>query len=146
MPRYEESVVIARRPEDVFAYMDDVAREREWQPNIREAAQDPPGAGGVGTRKRYVSEFLGKRFVNVYVTTEYEPCRRVAYESTPDSSLRARGTFTWEPVAEGTRVTMAVETEPPALLRLLPQRLVDARSRSELRGSLERVKRILEGR
>jgi len=55
---HENQVFIERPISAVFAYMDDVSREREWQPNIREARKDPPGETAVGTRKVYLSEFM----------------------------------------------------------------------------------------
>jgi uncharacterized protein YndB with AHSA1/START domain len=79
--RYESSIIIDCPVDKVFEYMQDIDREREWQPNLREAEQTPEGEPGIGTRRRYVSEFMGKRFENVYVNTVYEPNRRVAYKS-----------------------------------------------------------------
>ena len=43
MSRQSASIMIERPPAEVFAYMDDVSREKEWQPNLRSAEQEPPG-------------------------------------------------------------------------------------------------------
>lgn len=48
MAAITESVEISRRPEDVFAYLDDLSRHGEWQDQIvsvRVDAQDATGAG-----------------------------------------------------------------------------------------------------
>ena len=50
--------------------MDDISREQEWQPSLRSAEQDPPGPSREGTKKRYVSEFMGRELRNTYVVTE----------------------------------------------------------------------------
>ena len=104
--RYRHQVTIGSPVSEVFSYMDDVEREREWQPGIKEATKDPPGPTTVGTRKRYVSEFLGRPISNTYVTSAFDPDQRVVYETTADSVLKARVELTFEPLDSGTRVTM----------------------------------------
>ncbi len=144
MLEYESSATIARPPAEVFEYMQDLEREYEWQPNLREAEQTPEGEPGVGTRRRYVSEFMGKRFENVYVNTVYEPNRRVAYKSAPESDTQAEGEITWEAVEGGTRVTMRFKAEVSGLLRFVPKALVASVAQKELGDALARVKARLE--
>ncbi len=70
----EDSVIIHRPVEEVFAYMDDIDNEHEWQPYLKEWSQTPdPDNNGVGTTRRYVNQYLGRHFSNVYEVTEYEP-------------------------------------------------------------------------
>ena len=144
MLEYEYSIVIHRPVEDVFAYMQDIERERDWQPNLREASQTPVGEPGIGTKRRYVSEFLGKRFRNEYVNTAYEPNRRVAYESTPESDTQASGEVIWEPVDTGTRVTMRVKAKVGGALRFLPKSLILSVGKKELAEALARARDHLE--
>lgn len=144
MLEYESSTTISRPAAEVFEYMQDIEREREWQPNLREAEQTPEGEPGVGTRRRYVSEFMGKRFENVYVNTIYEPNRRVAYKSAPESDTQAEGEITWEAVEGGTRVTMRFRAEVGGALRLIPKSLVASLAKKELGDALSRVKTRLE--
>ena len=144
MPSHEASVVIRRPVEDVFAYMDDVEHEQEWQPQLVEVEQIPEGPTRVGTRRRYVSEFLGKRLENTYVVLAYEPNRRVALQTTPDSVLDAASEIRWEAVDEGTRVTMTVDGRASGPLRFVPTRLLEATFEKEVRGALARLKERLE--
>ncbi len=144
MLEYESSTTIARPPTEVFEYMQDIEREREWQPNLREAEQTPAGEPGVGTRRRYVSEFMGKRFENVYINTIYEPNRRVAYKSAPESDTQAEGEISWEAVEGGTHVTMRFKAEVSGLLRFIPKALVTSAAQKELGDALARVKTRLE--
>jgi hypothetical protein len=44
------SVEIARSPEDVFAYLDDLERHGEWQSQIVSSKRETDGPTGVGTR------------------------------------------------------------------------------------------------
>ena len=145
MEAQEFSVVIQRPLSEVFAYLDDVEVEMEWQPNLREVEQIPPGPSVVGSKKRYVSEFMGKRVENTYEVVEMGPGWRVVYESTPDSALDATTEIRCEEVGTGTRVTMVVTGRPKGALRLLPKALLEKTSRDELEASLKRLKARLEG-
>lgn len=144
MLRYESSITINRPVEVVFEYMMDIDREQEWQPNLREAEQSPTGEPGVGTRRRYVSEFMDKRFETVYVNTFYERNRRVAYESARESDTQAEGEIIWDVVDGGTRVTMRVAVRIGGLLRFLPKSLIAPLFKRQLEDALARVKARLE--
>ncbi len=144
MPSHRESIVIGRSLDDVFEYMNDVSKESEWQPQLREAEQIPPGPVEVGTRRRYVSEFMGKRVENVYVITAYEAKSRVVCETTKDAVMDATSDIRWEAVEGGTKVTMALEGKPSGALRFLPTSILEATFEKEVRGALSRLKVILE--
>ncbi len=143
--QYEQQVISDRPVAEVFAYMDDVSRESEWQPNIVEAYQEPAGRTAVGTRKRYLSEFMGRRIENTYVTTAFEPNERVVYETTPDSALRAKVELRWRSVPSGTEVTMTFAGKVTGALRLIPGRLLERAYRNELETALGLLKERLEG-
>jgi carbon monoxide dehydrogenase subunit G len=140
----EHEIVIQRPVSDVFAYMDDVNREREWQPGILDARKEPPGPTVVGTRKSYASEFMGKRIENVYVTRVFEPNHHVVYETTPESVLQARAELRWETAGSGTRVTMRFDGKVGGPLRFVPQRVLEGVYRKELEKTLGLLKVRME--
>jgi len=142
--QFEHQVVIASPISRVFTYMDDVSREREWQPSIVEAYKDPPGETALGTRKRYISEFMGRRMENTYVTTLFEPNQRVSYETTPDSVLRAKVELRFEPAGAGTKVTMAFRGKLTGPLRFIPQSVLEGVYHKELKSTLALLKQRLE--
>jgi uncharacterized membrane protein len=144
MSRQSASIEIDRPAIEVFAYMDDIHLEREWQPNLQSAEQDPPGPTTVGTRKRYVSRFLGREVENTYVVTELEPGRRVVYETERGSTLDARSEIVCEPTGTGTIVTMLIDGKPKGVLRFVPAKVLEAASRDELDATLRRLKERLE--
>lgn len=143
--KYQHHVVVNAPVDRVFSYMDDVAREKEWQPGIMQAFKEPAGETSVGTRKRYISEFMGKRIENIYVTKVFEPNERVTYESTPDSVIRATVDLRFESSDGSTKVTMAVQGKPTGVLRFIPQAMLEGAFRKELEGSLGLLKKQLEG-
>lgn len=144
MPSHEASIEIRRPLAEVYAYMDDISREREWQPQLIEAEQSPPGPTNVGTRRRYVSEFMGKRLENTYVVVELDEGRRLLCETTPDSAVLARTEIRWHETEVGTRVTMSIEGRAGGLLRFVPAKLIEATFRTELETALARLKERLE--
>ena len=141
---YQHRVIIDAPLSRVFAYMDDVTREKEWQPAIVEASKEPQGPTAVGTRKRYESEFMGRHIVNTYVTTRFEPDSRVWYETTSDSVLRAKVELQFESTGTGTAVTMAVTGKATGPLRFIPTGILEGVFRKELEDSLRRLKEQLE--
>ncbi|UCD23030.1 MAG: SRPBCC family protein [Gemmatimonadota bacterium] len=141
---YSKTVLINRSVAEVFAYMDDISREREWQPNIRETYQDPPGPTAIGTKKTYVSEFMGKSVRNTYVTKVFEPNVHVRYETTKDSTVQGTAGFRWDAEGSGTKVTMTFEGKPKGVLRFVPEAMLAGLYQQELEATLERLKQALE--
>ena len=107
-------------------------------------SKSPPGATVVGSRRRYGSDFMGKRVENVYVVRTFDPNRRLVVETTPESALAATSDIRWEAVASGTRVTMTVDGRPKGALRFLPRLLVEATFEREAAAALVRLKDLLE--
>lgn len=63
--------------EQVFAYLSDFTTTNEWDPaTVR--TERVSGTGGVGTRYRNVSRFMGREAEVMYVVTDLEPERRFA--------------------------------------------------------------------
>ena len=144
MPEHPYSIMIARPVDEVFAYMDDVPLEPEWQPAIRTARAEPPGPTAVGTKKFYTSEFMGREIKNTYVAVVAEQNRRAVYETTTDSAVQATASFTWEPVEGGTVVSMALEGQPKGVLRFVPRAVLDRFYQQESEATLARLKSRLE--
>jgi uncharacterized membrane protein len=144
MPRITESITIRRPRADVARYMDDVTREREWQPALLDASQEPAGPSAPGTRKRYVSEFLGRRIENTYVVIACDPGRRMTSETTPDSAMRGTTEIVWDDVGDATRVTLTIDGSPTGVLRFVPRRVLEDAYQRQLTATLQRLKDHLE--
>ena len=144
MSRQSSSILISRPPDEVFAYMDDVSREQEWQANLLSAEQEPPGPTKVGSRKRYVSRFMGREVRNSYLVKELEPGRRIVCEAEKGSAIEARSEIRWEAEGVGTRVTMFLEAKPKGFLKFLPKAALELAYREEIKATLEKVKERLE--
>jgi carbon monoxide dehydrogenase subunit G len=144
MSRQSASIVITRTPQEVFDYMDDVSREQEWQPSLRSAEQDPSGPSREGTKKRYVSEFMGRELRNTYVVVEVRQGKKLVCETTKDSAVNARTEVICEPSGGGTKVTMVVEGKPKGFMKFMPATVLEAAYQKELTSALARLKARLE--
>jgi carbon monoxide dehydrogenase subunit G len=142
MIRIENSVVVNRPPEEVFAYATDVANLPEWQSSALEGRIDGPmQAGATGT---VVRKFLGRRIDSSVKIEEYEPPRRFAVQSTAGPvSFHVRQTV--EPDGSGARISIVMEGEPGGFFKLA-EPLVERAMRREIEGNFATLKDILEAR
>jgi uncharacterized protein YndB with AHSA1/START domain len=98
------TVNVARPVPQVFAYLSDFTTTTEWDPGTVRTTREA-GSGGVGTRYRNVSTFMGRQTELTYVVTEHQPPSRLALRG-ENKTVRADDTMTLEPTADnGTKVT-----------------------------------------
>jgi uncharacterized membrane protein len=117
MTRFEKSVVINRPVEEVFAWVSDLESDPQWITAVSEKKKTSAGPVGVGTTFRDTGAFLGRQIENTYEITEYESNAKFGFK-TVSGSIPVEMTFTFEPVAGGTRVTQAGEGEVAGLFKL----------------------------
>jgi uncharacterized membrane protein len=136
MTAITHSVEINRRPEEVFAYLDDLKRHGEWQDQIQSAQVQPEGPTRVGTR---VTERrrIGNR------------------EHTPPHSFRFRGLDgPIRPVGKGSvdaldggersRVTIEIDFSGHGMGKLMLP-LVRSQARKQVDRDHAKLKQRLEG-
>jgi uncharacterized membrane protein len=103
------SIEIARSPEDVFAYIDDLSRHGEWQSQIREVEVETDGPTRVGSRAREKRQVPGGVREMTYEITEHDPPRRASFRGI-DGPVRVVGTVTVSPVDGGrSRVSLEID-------------------------------------
>lgn len=97
-------VVQTTTPVDrVYAYLADFTTTNEWDPGTVETVR-VSGDGGVGTRYRNTSSFMGRKTRLTYVVREAVPDTRLVLQG-DNSTVRAVDTMTFEATGSGTRVT-----------------------------------------
>lgn len=110
MTPIRESVEISRRPEDVFAYLDDLDRHDEWQEQLVGSHVEQSGPTKVGTRATDTRR-MGKRERKMtYEITEHDPPRSFAFRGI-DGPIRANGRGTVESLDGGARARVTIELE-----------------------------------
>jgi len=138
------SIEIARRPEDVFAYLDDLGRHSEWQEQLVSAEKQGDGPTRVGT-KSIERRRMGKREQTIsYEVTEHDPPRVFAFHGI-NGPVRAIGRATVEPLGDGSssRLSLELDFEGHGLGKLLLP-LVRSQSRKQVPKDQERLKERLE--
>jgi len=105
-----ESVEVNRRPEDVFAYLDDLTRHKEWDDQIVETRVETDGPTRVGTRATDTRKTpMGKQKI-AYEISEHDPPRRAAFRGV-SGPVRPVGAVTVEPLEGGARSRVTIEIE-----------------------------------
>jgi uncharacterized protein YndB with AHSA1/START domain len=142
MIRATQSAVIDRPVHDVFAYVGDQTNTPHWQAGLVEVRRTTDGPIGVGTTHTFVRSFMGRRMEadNEYVA--YEPNERIAFKTT-SGPVRMEASYLFEPMAEGTRLTSAIEMDASGLLSLA-EPLIAAGLRREMRTAFRALKDLLE--
>ena len=98
------TVATDRPRSEVFAYLSDFTTTEEWDPGTLRTTRES-GDGGVGTRYRNVSKFLGRETELTYVVEESSPPHRLRLRGENDT-LVAHDTMTLsETPGGGTELT-----------------------------------------
>ncbi len=140
-----ESIEINRRPEDVFAYLDDVRRHGEWQEQIVEVEPQGDQPMGVGKRVRETRRVPGGDRSMTYEVTEYDPPRQSSFRVL-DGPIRAIGTVSVEPVGDGSRsrVTFSLDFKGHGLAGKVLLPIAKTQARKQIPKDQTRMKELLE--
>jgi uncharacterized membrane protein len=143
MAAITESVEIARSPEDVFAYLDDLARHPEWQDQLESVRVVTDGATHVGTRALETRRLGRRRMSSTYEITEHDPPRIFAFRAL-DGPVRPVGRGTVEPVGEGrSRLSVELDLEGHGFGKLLVP-LARRQAAKQVPKDQQRLKELLE--
>jgi uncharacterized protein YndB with AHSA1/START domain len=136
--------VIARPVDEVAAYAADPGHAPEWYANIRSVQWQTPPPVAVGSRMDFVAHFLGRRLAYTYEVVELVPGERLVM-ATAQGPFPMRTTYTWEPVAGGTRMTLTNTGDPSGFARVAAPVMERAMRRATTK-DLARLRAVLEGR
>jgi len=143
MSDIRESIEIDRTAEDVFAYLDEHERHKEWQDQIVSARVESDGPIRVGTRVIETRRMPGGERDFSYEITEHDPPRRSAFRVL-NGPVRAKGVITVEPLGESrSRVTLELDFEGSGAGRLLLP-VVRREARKQVPKDQQKLKQQLE--
>jgi uncharacterized membrane protein len=140
-----ESIEINRRPEDVFAYLDDVKRHGEWQDQIVDVKRQDDGPLRVGSRVTETRRVPGGDRTMTYEVTEHDPPRQSSFRVL-DGPIRAVGTVSVEPVGDGSRsrVKITIDFTGHGLGGKVLLPMAKAQARKQVPKNQARMKELLE--
>ena len=117
MPIVNRTVVLPRKPEEVFDYLADFSTTEEWDPGIVSATRVGSDPIGVGSRFDLISEFMGRQIAVPYEITEYDRPNRFVIIG---ENARFKGIDTLEvtPEGDGTRVSYTADFRMKGIAKL----------------------------
>jgi uncharacterized membrane protein len=143
MASITHSIEIGRRPEEVFAYLDQLERHGEWQAQIVGVKVETEGPTRVGSRATDTRKVPGGKRDVTYEITMHEPPRRVAFRGV-NGPIRPVGTVAVEPAGDGrSRLTLELDFEGHGLGKLMLP-LVRRNARKQVPADHQRLKERLE--
>jgi len=117
--RVEETFVVDRSPELVFDYMTNPANLTAWQTSKTSVTQITDGPPGLGTRVRERQKGpRGKEFEQIVEFTQFNRPKLLTAHIVEGPYL-VDGTWTLEPIAEGTRVRFVADGDLSGFMRLI---------------------------
>jgi uncharacterized membrane protein len=139
------SIEIERSQEDVFAYLDDLARHGEWQELIQSTVVETDGPTRVGSRAMDTRRVPGGRTIRItYEVTEHDPPRRYAFRGV-DGPVPVAGNVTVEAAGEGrSRVTLELEFEHRGVAGLFMAPIAKSQARKQVPKDQQKLKERLE--
>jgi uncharacterized protein YndB with AHSA1/START domain len=140
-----QSIEIARRPEDVFAYTTDFAHFPEWQGGVVSARRQDDAPLAVGSTAVVVRRVGRRELRTSEEVSELKPPRSWAVRGVGGLPVVALAKATIEPLNDGqrSRLTIALEFQAHGIGRLLVP-LVRRQARKQLPGNEQKLKGLLE--
>jgi uncharacterized protein YndB with AHSA1/START domain len=142
MPSAARSIVIDRRPEDVWSFVTDGSNATAWRAGVLDVAK-VSGSGVGEVWKQGVKGPGGRRIDADYEITAWEPGRRMAFRAIA-GPVRPTGEFRFEDDNGGTKLSFALDAPLSGLKGLLMGRAVQSTMDGEM-AALDRLKAALEG-
>jgi uncharacterized membrane protein len=143
MINVQVSTVINRPVPDVFAFVANFENHPKWETDFLEVKQLTSTPGGVGTTYQCVLKFPGQTVTSKFEITEYIVNQKIAFRGDPAGPALPKGSFLFESVAGGTKVTSHPQPEFRGLFRLLEPLMAGYIQKNNV-AHLSNLKRLLE--
>jgi uncharacterized protein YndB with AHSA1/START domain len=141
--KFQKEVAIQASPEVVFAYISDLTRHPEWGSFKMEVEKASEGPVGLGTTFKHVGRQMGMTSHDEVAITEYDPPRRLVYES--DSKLgHFRHTLDVAPADGGTRLSKTFDLQKRSFMMKLFTPTILILAPRQQKTDLDRIKQNLE--
>ena len=136
------TIEVARTPEDVFAYLTDVANLPAWQSGVHTAQIEDAGAPRIGARIRESRHMLGRELNTTLEITEYDAPRVFSLRAI-DSPVPFIVRHELEAHDGGTLLTVTGVGDA-GLLPGFAAGIMARRAEKQFRKDFERFKKLLE--
>ena len=144
MTKITGTIVVARKPDDVFAYLDDFNQHPAWQSDVKSTKVLTDGPTRVGTEVEELRQMGRRSMTTRWRVTSHEPPRRSTFETYESSMMKPSGVISVAPEGEGSRVTFELEPNPMGFTKLLMP-IIAGQIRKSITANLAKLKGNLEG-
>jgi uncharacterized membrane protein len=146
MATITKRTTIAKSPDEVFAYLDDLGAHTEWQAQVDSVQVLTEGPTRVGTEVEETRTVGGNRKITMrWRVTEHDPSsRRSAFETYESKMMKPSGVISVASSGDGSEVTFSMSTNPVGFGKVLAP-LMNRDVEKTIVADLERLKQRLEG-
>ena len=138
----EDTITIARSPQDVFTFFADLNNIPKWQSEVVTSTVITPGPTRVGTRFTEEVKIGPSRTTANCEVTEFLPNQKLAF-SADSPAIHYHGAFQVEPSGMGTKLDVFVTVEPVGFWKLM-QPILKGDFKNGVKKELVTLKEILE--
>jgi len=135
--------VIKRPIEDVFSFVANFENHPKWEKNFQKVKRLSPASSGVGTIYECQMKLPGQSVTSKFEITEFEPNKKISFEGQAAGPAKPKGSFVFETVPDGTRLTLSPRPEFRGFFKLL-EPIMASYIRKQNEEHLDNLKRLLE--
>ena len=143
MINVQESIVINRPIAEVFAFVANFENHPKWESNFQKVKLLTTTPSGIGTQYQCDMKLPGQTATSKFEITEYEVNKKIAFEGEPAGPAKPDGSFLFEAVPGGTKITLLPRPTFRGFFKLL-EPMMAGYVRKQNRDHLNSLKRILE--
>lgn len=142
MATFQNTLMIQRPIDDVFAFLADFENIPTWNYAIVQTTKTSPGPVEVGTTYRQIRS-IPTRSEEGFEVTAFEPTTRLEVHG-DIGPFTATISYLLAPVGDGTRLVNVVDLEPASAASRLLAPLATSRVKAAVAANLNTLKRLLE--
>ena len=143
MINVEVSTVINCPVADVFAFVANFENHPKWEMNFQKVKLLTSTPTGVGTTYQCDLKLPGQSATSKFEITQYEANKNIAFEGETAGPAKPNGSFLFESVAGGTKITLLPRPEFRGLFKLL-EPMMAGYIRKQNEEHLINLKKLLE--
>jgi uncharacterized membrane protein len=143
MINVEASTVINRPVAEVFDFVANFENHPKWEMNFQKVKLLNSTPTGVGTTYQCELKLPGQSATSKFEITEYEANKKIAFEGEAAGPAKPKGSFLFQSVTGGTKLTLLPRPEFRGFFKLL-EPMMAGYIRKQNEEHLSNLKRLLE--
>ncbi len=142
MYKLEKTISVNRSQQEVFDFVSDPANATQWNSGIETGEWTSEGPVCVGSTRREVGKFLGRKLESTSEVTVWDPPNQTSFKSV-GGPFPFEATYKFEPKENGTLLTVSGTAEFGGFFKLA-EGLVGKQMTKQFDADFATLKRVLE--